>query len=85
MQCANRYGQLWARAWFPETVLRKVCVCMYVYLFVFLHPCEQTFYLKLESSLYVGSPASHHSRTEHFSVGLNDCCTVVTTVPEQYH
>ena len=29
-----------------------VYVCMYVYLFVFLHPREQTFYLKLESSLY---------------------------------
>jgi len=29
-----------------------VCVCLYVYLFVFPHPREQTFYLKLESSLY---------------------------------
>ena len=23
-------GWLWARAWFPEIVLRKVCVCMHV-------------------------------------------------------
>ena len=29
-----------------------VCVCLYVYLFVFPRPREQTFYLKLESSLY---------------------------------
>ena len=45
---------------FPEIVLRKVCVCvcvcMYVYyLFVFPHPREQTFYLKLESSLYANN------------------------------
>jgi len=47
-------GQLWACAWFPKIVFRKVCVfvCLYVYLFVFPHPREQTFYLKLESSLY---------------------------------
>ena len=34
--------------------LAVVCVyaCMYVCLFVFPHPREQTFYLKLESSLY---------------------------------
>ena len=52
-----------ARAWFPEIVLRKVCVCMYVcmyaylyvYFFVFPHPREQTFYLKLESSLYTNN------------------------------
>ena len=46
-----------ARAWFPEIVLRKVCVCacMYVYLFVFPYPREQTFYLKLESSLYTNN------------------------------
>jgi len=34
------------------------CVCMYVgmyNLFVFLHSCEQTFYLKLESSLYTNN------------------------------
>ena len=50
-------------AWFPEIILRKVCVCvfvcmyvcMHVYLFVFLHPREQTFYLKLESSLYTNN------------------------------
>ena len=48
-----RYGRLWVHAWFPEIVLRKVCVrvcvcvCMYVCMyFVFPHPCEQTFYLK---------------------------------------
>ena len=48
-----------AHAWFPEIVLRKVCVCvyvcMYVYLFVFPHPREQTFYLKLKSSLYTNN------------------------------
>ena len=49
------------RTWFPEIVLRKGCVCMYVcmyvhvYLFVFPHPREQTFYLKLESSLYTNN------------------------------
>ena len=32
-------------------------VCMYVYLFVFPHPREQTFYLKLESSLYANNKA----------------------------
>ena len=35
---------------FPKRV--SVFVCLYAYLFVFPHPREQTFYLKLESSLY---------------------------------
>jgi len=37
----------------------RVCVCMYVsmyvYLFVFPHSHEQTFYLKLESNLYTNN------------------------------
>jgi len=32
-----------------------VFLCMYVYLFVFPHPREQIFYLKLESSLYTNN------------------------------
>ena len=43
-------ARLWARACFPEIVC--VCVCMFVCIFVFPHPREQTFYLKLKSSLY---------------------------------
>ena len=45
-------ARLWACAWFPEIVFQKVCVCLYVCMFVFPHPREQTFYLKLESSLF---------------------------------
>jgi len=42
---------------FLKLFYEKVCVyvCMNVYLFVFPHPREQTFYLKLESSLYTNS------------------------------
>jgi len=56
------HGWLWARAWFLKLFYESVCVCvcvyvcmyvcMYAYLFVFPHPREQTFYLKLKSSLY---------------------------------
>ena len=44
-----------AHAWFPEIIFQKVCVCLHVYLFVFPHLRKQTFYLKLESSLYTNN------------------------------
>jgi len=62
--------------------LAVVCVyaCMYVCLFVFPHPREQTFYLKLESSLYTNNEGLTkpilHSRTDKLSencvLGLMD-------------
>jgi len=59
MHFYTRGGQLWAHAWFPEIFFYGKCVCMYVcmyvYMFVFPHPREQTFYLKLESSLYTNN------------------------------
>ena len=29
--------------WFTDLFSESVCVCMFVYLFVFLYPCEQNF------------------------------------------
>ena len=41
-----------------------VCVCMYVYLFAFPHPREQTFYLKLESSLYTNNKSQCYTHAQ---------------------
>jgi len=40
---------------YEKCVCMRMYVCRYVYLFVFPHPREQTFYMKLESSLYTNN------------------------------
>ena len=53
--CGRALGFL--KLFYEKCVCVYACmyVCMYVYLFVFSHPHEQTFYLKLESSLYTNN------------------------------
>ena len=53
--CGHTSGFL--KLFHEKCVCMYVCmyVCMHVYLFVFPHPREQTFNLKLESSLYANN------------------------------